>query len=204
MMCRCRWVCRVYVLLILGCLATGLVGAGERVDPMDHADHFYQVTKVGALETRAGKVLFKKTKSGDAFVRWSLAVPRSMELDEANDCLEIDFTAFPQGGKVQVLIALEGDGGKKSIPWLDKYDTVGRATVPSLRALAKKNGLGQSLRLHLSSSAWRSTPGAGLRLIASAWERSRRRRPSEPWTRRPHKGTRNRPSPSNRRPARRA
>ncbi len=123
--------------------------AADAVDPMNHADHFYQVTDVGALEARDGRVLFKKTRSGDAFVRWSMTPPRFMELEQGVDCLEIDFAAFPDGGAVQVLVALQGENGRKAIPWLNNYDKVGRATIPSLQALANEHGLGELRKLHL-------------------------------------------------------
>lgn len=141
-----RWSCCIAI--CCGIVAT--LPAAAQTDPMDHADQFYGLTDVAQVKAEEGKVTIRKTDSGDAFVRWSLNAPRAMPLTDDNDCIEVDFAAFPENGKVRVLIAIDDAAGKlHNIAWLNNHDQVGRATLPSIRQLAKDHGIDDPRSFHL-------------------------------------------------------
>ncbi len=125
----------------------------EQVDAIDLAAKFYHVTDVGELVEGGNAVTFRKTGSGDAFMRWSLNSPAAMPLTDENERVEIDFAGFCEGGSVQVLLYVDdaqGSHGKpRSIELEKNRSQPGRLVVESVSELAKTKGVVEPAGYHL-------------------------------------------------------
>ena len=137
----------------LACLSILLVAsapAEERVDRMDGADRFFDLTAVGELAEGDGQVTFSKTASGDAFVRWSSEDRSNIPLTRDTECVEIDFSRFADDGRVQVMLMVYDPANMPhGFEVVNNHEEVGRYVIESVSDLAKANGVEDVASYHL-------------------------------------------------------
>lgn len=161
-LCKTNQIFWAIAALLLLCGVTFQTNA-ESIDKMDNANGFYDETGEIQVIAAEGSITIRKTADGDAFTRWSLSGNKanSIPLDAAHDVLEIDFSAFPAHGKVDVHIGILDASNKYHAPrWLKAHKTTGRVTLASVSAFANEKGINDPSSYHLFLRVVTGPPGA--------------------------------------------